>query len=147
PDKDRVAAKLKRKVGDKIGGEDLLAATCVYTEPHLARFLVENSVRATGSVKPKKLVRDLTVLDPACGSGHILLEAFDCLYAMYEAEGQEDRPPQEICRSILSRNLLGLDIDPRAVRLARTLLVLRCREIVRGFVPSKLEVHLLAGHG
>jgi hypothetical protein len=37
--------------------------------------------------KLKKPAAEFTFLDPACGSGHFLLEAFDLLYAMYEEEG------------------------------------------------------------
>jgi len=67
--------------------------------------------------KLKKPAADITFLDPACGSGHFLLEAFDLLYAMYEEEGIL-ATPEEICASILSHNLFGIDIDERAIQIS-----------------------------
>ena len=70
--------------------------------------------RATVEKKP---VRKITFLDPACGSAHFLLEAFDLFYAMYEEEG-ELQEPEDICASILANNVYGIDIDLRAVQIA-----------------------------
>lgn len=53
----------------------------------------------------------ITVLDPACGSGHILVEAYDCLKAIYLERGYRSR---DIPRLILENNLYGIDIDTRA---------------------------------
>src|SRR3546814_14531500 len=58
---------------------------------------------------------ELTVIDPACGSGHMLTYAFDLLYAIYEEEGYG---PAEIPSLILTHNLYGTEIDPRAGALA-----------------------------
>jgi type II restriction/modification system DNA methylase subunit YeeA len=66
----------------------------------------------------RKNVENITFLDPACGSGHFLLEAFDLFYQMYEAEGKYT-DPATICKKILARNLYGIDIDERAVQIAR----------------------------
>ena len=52
------------------------------------------------------------MLDPACGSGHILVEAYDLLKAIYLERGYKLR---EIPRLILKHNLFGLDIDDRAI--------------------------------
>ncbi|WP_418655537.1 BREX-1 system adenine-specific DNA-methyltransferase PglX [Acinetobacter ursingii] len=57
----------------------------------------------------------ITVLDPACGSGHILVEAYDCLKAIYLERGYRSR---DIPRLILENNLYGIDIDTRAAQLA-----------------------------
>src|SRR5690625_4653462 len=57
----------------------------------------------------------LTVIDPACGSGHMLTYAFDLLYAIYEEEGYA---PSQIPSLILTNNLFGTEIDPRAGALA-----------------------------
>uniref|UniRef100_UPI001BD1FCEA DNA methyltransferase n=1 Tax=Methanospirillum sp. TaxID=45200 RepID=UPI001BD1FCEA len=61
----------------------------------------------------QKNVASITFLDPACGSGHFLIEAFDLFFQMYEAEGKVTEP-DKICKSILSHNLFGIDIDERA---------------------------------
>src|SRR5690606_10183764 len=67
----------------------------------------------------------LTVLDPACGSGHILVEAYNLLRAIYEERGYRLR---DIPRLILQKNLFGLDIDDRAAQLAGFALLMKARE-------------------
>ena len=57
----------------------------------------------------------LKVIDPACGSGHILVYAFRLLAAMYEEAGHVRR---DIPRLILQNNLTGCEIDPRAAQMA-----------------------------
>lgn len=57
----------------------------------------------------------LKVIDPACGSGHILVYAFKLLAAMYEEAGHVRR---DIPRLILQNNLTGCEIDPRAAQMA-----------------------------
>ncbi|MDA3788175.1 MAG: BREX-1 system adenine-specific DNA-methyltransferase PglX, partial [Desulfobacula sp.] len=65
---------------------------------------------------PKELSPEaLTFLDPACGSGHILVEAYDILKEIYLERGYRTR---DIPRLILEKNLYGLDIDDRAAQLA-----------------------------
>jgi len=58
----------------------------------------------------------ITVLDPACGSGHILVVAYDVLKAIYLERGYR---PRDIPRLILEKNLYGLDIDDRAAQPSR----------------------------
>ncbi len=67
---------------------------------------------------------ELTVIDPACGSGHMLTYAFDLLYAIYEEEGYA---PAEIPGLILTHNLFGTEIDPRAGALAAFALTMKAR--------------------
>jgi len=74
-----------------------------------------------GTLNPESL----TVLDPACGSGHILVEAYNLLRAIYEERGYRLR---EIPRLILQKNLYGLDIDDRAAQLAGFALLMKARE-------------------
>lgn len=74
-----------------------------------------------GTLNPESL----TVLDPACGSGHILVEAYNLLRAIYEERGYRLR---EIPRLILRKNLFGLDIDDRAAQLAGFALLMKARE-------------------
>ncbi len=66
----------------------------------------------------------ITVLDPACGSGHILVEAYDLLKEIYLERGYRLR---DIPRLILSKNLFGLDIDDRAAQLASFALLMKAR--------------------
>lgn len=74
-----------------------------------------------GTLNPESL----TVLDPACGSGHILVEAYNLLRAIYEERGYRLR---DIPRLILQKNLFGLDIDDRAAQLAGFALLMKARE-------------------
>ncbi len=91
--------------------------------------------------------RDLKILDPACGSGHFLLYAFDLLYDIYEEAWQggggrastgtgrnlrEDYPTLEDLRRavpglVVGHNLHGIDIDPRAAQIAALALWLRAQ--------------------
>jgi len=98
--------------------------------------------------RPKKDPRDLRILDPACGSGHFLLYAFDLLERVYEeAWGDPDSPKSEatgrtiredfetlddlrrqVPKMIVEYNLHGIDIDPRAVQIAALALWLRAQK-------------------
>ena len=68
--------------------------------------------------------QDLTVCDPACGSGHMLTYAFDLLYQIYEECGYA---PSEIPGLILEHNLYGMEIDERAASLAQFALMMKAR--------------------
>jgi len=75
-------------------------------------------------------IRDLKILDPACGSGHFLVIAFDLLVELYREEARhrgESWDDMEIAESILERNLHGVDIDPRAIQIAAAGLYLKTR--------------------
>lgn len=81
----------------------------------------------------------ITVLDPACGSGHILVVAYDALKEIYLERGYQ---PRAIPRLILEKNIYGIDIDDRAAQLAGFALLMRARaDDRRLFVdPPKLNV-------
>ena len=57
----------------------------------------------------------ITVVDPACGSGHILTYCFDLLMKIYTEAGYTAR---DAVQSVLENNLSGIEIDPRAAELA-----------------------------
>ncbi len=160
-EKERVFEKVRTRKGSKIEGADIIPATCIYTEPYMVKFLVQNSLGATWmGMHPdsrlcegweyyvrdadrapvsKKAVADITFLDPACGSGHFLIEAFDLLYSMYLDEGAIT-VPKDICASILERNLFGIDIDGRAVQIAALALVMKAKEKALDFVPRHMNL-------
>lgn len=103
------------------------------------------------ALKPPKRalsVQDLKVLDPACGSGHFLLGAFDLLLEMWREE-RPDLPAWRIPALILEHNLYGIDIDLRACQIAATTLWLKARttfERLRGndtcakFEPRRINI-------
>lgn len=158
-EKDRVRERVKtEKV--KIEGKDIIPVTCIYTEPYMVNFLVQNSlgalwdsfypestlykkwdyyVRATDrSPVKRKPIREITFLDPACGSGHFLLEAFELFYDMYKEEGELNEP-RNICASILENNLYGVDIDERAVQISVAILWMKAKERAPELDTSELS--------
>ncbi|MGC6448026.1 MAG: BREX-1 system adenine-specific DNA-methyltransferase PglX [Rubripirellula sp.] len=153
-EKDRVFETVRTKKGAKIEGADIIPATQLYTEDYMVKFLVQNSLGATWmgmhpdsqllesweyyvrdadrAPTKKEPLRKITLLDPACGSGHFLIEAFDMFFAMYEEEG-EISEPEDICNSILENNLFGIDIDERAIQIAEASLWMKAEEKAFGF--------------
>ena len=84
-----------------------------YIEPAEQEPDVQKQLNA---ITPKELnPEEITFLDPACGSGHILVEAYNVLKEIYLERGYRTR---DIPRLILEKNLYGLDIDDRAAQLA-----------------------------
>ncbi|NMB33445.1 MAG: BREX-1 system adenine-specific DNA-methyltransferase PglX, partial [Clostridium sp.] len=73
---------------------------------------------------PNLRPEEITVMDPACGSGHILVYAFDVLYQIYREQGYLGT---DIPNQILKNNLFGLEIDDRAAQLASFALVMQAR--------------------
>ena len=162
-EKDRVFEKVRTQKGAKIAGADIIPATQLYTEPYMVKFLVQNSLGALWmGMHPdsklcekweyyvrdadqapveKKAVAEITFLDPACGSGHFLLEAFDLLYEMYVEEGELSEP-KDMCLSIIEQNLYGIDIDERAVQIAEVAVWMKAAE--RAFDFQGTPGHLVA---
>jgi hypothetical protein len=60
--------------------------------------------------------REITFMDPCCGSGHFLVEAFSALVALRRAEDGLD--PAGAVRAVLAANLHGLELDPRCTQIA-----------------------------
>lgn len=79
---------------------------------------------------------DIKVIDPCMGSGHILVYAFDVLMQIYEKAGWERR---EAARSIVEKNLYGLDIDKRAYQLAYFAVMMKARQYDRRFLTREIE--------
>lgn len=70
-------------------------------------------------------LEDLRIVDPACGSGNILIEAFNLLYDMYLERGYS---PREISRLIIEKNLYGFEIDKRSTQITHISLFLKAVE-------------------
>nr|WP_303648835.1 BREX-1 system adenine-specific DNA-methyltransferase PglX [Haloarchaeobius litoreus] len=136
----------------KIAGTDIATKTQLFTPRYIVEWMVDNSLGRTWLEmqgertningeencfylapledslvdREAKAVEDITVLDPACGSGHMLFYAFDVLYQMYLEEG--DIPEEYIPRQILRNNLYGIDIDSGAAQIAALSLYLKAKE-------------------
>lgn len=84
---------------------------------------------------------EITFLDPSCGSGHILVYAFDIFYEMYLEKGYM---AHEIPKLILEKNLFGLDIDDRAVQLASFAVFMKAREKSRRVFDQNIKTNIFA---
>ena len=88
-----------------------------------------------------KDVRDIKVIDPCMGSGHILVYAFDVLMQMYENDGYSQR---DAAQCILEHNLFGLDIDERAAQLAYFAVMMKARQYDRRIFSRGIQPHIYA---
>ncbi|WP_461545590.1 BREX-1 system adenine-specific DNA-methyltransferase PglX [Senegalimassilia anaerobia] len=155
------------KSKDKATPETLPAATQLFTPEWIVRYMVQNSLGRLWMLNnPQSPLRDkmeyyiepdaahedfiaverpedITLCDPACGSGHILVYAFELLFAMYLERGHRER---DIPSLILRNNLRGLEIDPRAAQLASLALAMCAREHDRRFFSRgvRAQVRVLA---
>ncbi len=135
----------------KIEGTDIATKTQLFTPRYIVEWMVDNSLGRTWLEmqgeqtnidtedncfylapledslvdREEKPVEKITVLDPACGSGHMLFYAFDVFYQMYLEEGEV--PEKYIPREILQNNLYGIDIDSGAVQIAALSLYLKAK--------------------
>lgn len=82
---------------------------------------------------------EIRVLDPACGSGHILVYAFDVLYDIYLKTNYSER---DIPQLILEKNLYGLDIDDRAGQLASFALMMKARSKNKRIFRKKIDLNV-----
>ena len=160
--KDEVFADLKKN--KKITPENIPAATQLFTPHWIVRYMVENSLGRlwlnnfpdsplrqsmeyfVEADKEKEFIKirdpeEIKVVDPCCGSGHILVYAFDLLYKMYEEEGYSLK---DIPALILQNNLYGMDIDDRAAALASFALAMKALEQDRFFLDKGILPQVMA---
>ena len=141
----------KDEVFAKKGGYDsdeIPAATQIFTPNWIVKYMVENTIGriyldnnpdSAVSENWKYLVEpaeptpddailrydsleDLKCGDLSCGSGHILNEMFDLLYQLY---AEDFYSPREAIEAILTKNMVGIDLDDRARQLAQFALLLK----------------------
>ena len=86
-------------------------------------------------------VKDIKVIDPCMGSGHILVYAFDVLVQIYKKYGISER---DAAQSILENNLYGLDIDDRAAQLAYFAVMMKARQYDRRIFSRGIQPHVYA---
>ncbi len=102
---------------------------------------VDNSLQKNSFVEEKikreyenKSIREIRIIDPCCGSGHILVYAFDLLYHIYIKEGYA---PDMIPDLIFQNNLYGMDIDKRAIQLTSFALTMKARSYDKNIFKKK----------
>lgn len=106
---------------------------------HMPYFIESPSVTADNYLKISS-VEEITLLDQACGSGHILVYGFELLSKIYEEEGYN---PNEIPELIITKNLFGFEIDERASQLAGMALMMKARSYNRRFFKKEVEPTIL----
>nr|WP_085803384.1 BREX-1 system adenine-specific DNA-methyltransferase PglX [Klebsiella pneumoniae] len=89
------------------------------------------------SIEPESI----KVLDPACGSGHILIEAYNVLKNIYEERGYRAR---DIPQLILENNIFGLDIDDRAAQLSGFSLLMMARQDDRRIFTRDVRLNIVS---
>lgn len=89
------------------------------------------------SIEPESI----KVLDPACGSGHILTEAYNVLRAIYEERGYRTR---DIPQLILENNIFGLDIDDRAAQLSSFAMLMMARQDDRRILGRGVRLNIVS---
>lgn len=168
----------------KFEAEDIAPVTQLFTQNWIVRFLVHNTLgtlwlemhpdsrladqceyhvprNAAQHQQPVRSIRSIRLLDPACGTMHFGLVAFDLFVAMYREEmervGEPGWPEQssvasaeEIPAAILANNLHGIDIDMRAVQISALALYLKAKMLApkRRLTESRLvcaNIHMLNG--
>lgn len=144
----------------KATAADIAPATQLFTPEWIVRYMVENSLgrlwmlnhpesslrsRMEYYVEPdaehEDFIRvaspeEITLCDPACGSGHILSYVFELLFCIYQECGYSER---EIPTLILTKNLSGYEVDERAAQIASLVLALRAREHDRRFFRREVR--------
>ncbi|MHC9544967.1 MAG: BREX-1 system adenine-specific DNA-methyltransferase PglX [Vulcanimicrobiota bacterium] len=145
-----------------IAKEDIPAATQLFTFKWIVQYMVQNSLGRlwyemhpdTDLIKdweyflkpePEDMTKremmkleDITFFDPCCGSGHILVYAFDLFYEMYKASGYLT---EEIPQLIVRHNLHGLDICGRAVQLTGLSLMMKVRQHTKNIEGIRFNVY------
>ena len=110
-------------------------------------YYMDSPLPADAAEHAPRSVRDIKLLDPAVGSGHFLVVAFDLLFALYREEAAHrnatDDPrwsKRAIVERILEHNLHGVDIDPRAIQIAAAALWLKARTTCPEARPGRLNL-------
>ncbi|MDK2946603.1 MAG: hypothetical protein PWQ85_1388 [Geotoga sp.] len=99
--------------------KDMLSKSQIFTPKWVVKYMVDNSF---------KLLKDpinAKIIDPACGSGNFLIYIYDKLKDLYITKGYKK---VDAIKNILKNNIHGLDLDERAVQIAKFLLTIKAIE-------------------
>lgn len=149
----------------QVSKEDIPAATQLFTPKWIVEYMVQNTVgKLWLQNNPHSSLRDkmpyyieteasttddylkinspeeLTLLDQACGSGHILVYGFELLYHIYEEAGYT---PSQIPQLIIKNNLYGYEIDERAAQLASFSVLMKARSYYRRLFRKPMQPNIL----
>jgi len=149
---------------EKVKKEDIPAATQLFTPRWIVEYMVQNTVGKLWLLNnPSSRIKDhmpyyieseekehdylkvssveeITLLDQACGSGHILVYGFELFAKIYEEQGYNQ---SEIPELIINKNLFGFEIDERAAQLSGFALLMKAREYHRRVFRKELKPNIL----
>ena len=131
-------AEKKKKIdeklnsGAKISKDELPTKTQLFTPDVIVKYMVDNCSYISK-------IEDIKIIDPCCGSGHILVIIFDKLFKEYIKMGYSKNL---IATLILEKNIFGADIDRRAVQLTELSLLLKAREYDNNIFKKELKLNL-----
>jgi len=149
---------------EKVKKEDIPAATQLFTPRWIVEYMVQNTVgklwllnNPSSKLKDHmpyfieseekddeylkvSSVEEITLLDQACGSGHILVYGFELFVKIYEEQGYNQ---SEIPELIINKNLFGFEIDERAAQLSGFALLMKAREYHRRVFRKELKPNIL----
>lgn len=142
-----------KQSGEKTEYNKVSLQSQVYTPQWVVKFLVDNTLGKAymemfpdSRIKEKyqianipdhqvhhpKDLRQMRLLDPACGSGNFLIYAFSLFYDLYvdQMENYErDYSRRDIPKMIVENNLFGVDLDERAAQISQIALFIKAREL------------------
>lgn len=142
-----------KQSGEKTEYNKVSLQSQVYTPQWVVKFLVDNTlgkaymemfpdshikdkyqiaIISDHQVRHPKDLRQMRLLDPACGSGNFLIYAFSLFYDLYvdQMENYErDYSRRDIPKMIVENNLFGVDLDERAAQISQIALFIKAREL------------------
>lgn len=142
-----------KQSGEKTEYNKVSLQSQVYTPQWVVKFLVDNTLGKAymemfpdsrikekyqmanipdHQVRHPKDLRQMRLLDPACGSGNFLIYAFSLFHDLYvdQMENYErDYSRRDIPKMIVENNLFGVDLDERAAQISQIALFIKAREL------------------
>lgn len=103
-------------------------------------YFIESPLKESDDYLVVERVEDIDFLDQACGSGHILVYAFELFSKIYEEQGYTS---SEIPKLIIEKNLTGFEIDDRAAQLAGFALMMKARQYHRRVFSKDIKPYIV----
>ena len=111
-----------------------------YLEPAEQTEDVKKKLDEINKEYARKNVKEITFIDPCCGSGHILVYAFEIFFKMYQESGYI---ASEIPALILKNNLFGIDVDKRAAQLTSFALTMKALSYDKDFLKKQVYPNVI----
>ncbi|MGL5956719.1 MAG: Eco57I restriction-modification methylase domain-containing protein [Brevinema sp.] len=130
----------KHKARVEVKPEIRKAGGVYYTPSYIVDYIVENTVGKLLEGKKPEEISEMTIVDPACGSGSFLIGVYEYLLNWYLTQYQGsskykkfllpegDSLTLEEKKNILTRHLYGVDLDSQAVEVSKLALLLKLME-------------------